>query len=374
MLVLHVVAPGEVGGLERVVHLLAKGQAQDGAKVHVALVDAGATHPLFVSLAAAGVTPHPILLPGRAYWRERTAVSRLCEQLRPDIVHTHGARPDVMDAPAARALRIPTVTTVHGFTGGDWKNRLYERLQRRAFRKFAAVVVVSRPLREQLVRDGIPPGRIHVVQNAWEQTAPTHDRETARATLGITGDEFRLGWVGRLSREKGLDVLIEALARPPLADLPCRLSVVGSGIEEPGLRVRARALGVDQRIQWHGAIPEVARQFAAFDALVLSSRTEGTPMVLFEAMATHVPIVAARVGGVPDVVSPAEAFLVPPEDPTALAEAIGEVYDHAADARARAQRGHERLVSDFTIAPWLGRYAAVYRHVAVQHAPRVVAV
>ena len=216
-----------------------------------------------------------------------------------------------------------------------------------------------------------------MIQNAWQETAPAFDRATARETLGIPGggeDEFRIGWVGRLSREKGLDLLIEALARPPLTELPCHLSVVGSGIEEPGLRVRARALGVDQRIQWHGVIPDVARQFAAFDALVLSSRTEGTPIVLFEAMAARVPIIAARVGGVPDVVSPAEACLVPPNDPTALAEAIREVYGHGADARARAQRAHERLTTAFTLRPWLDRYAAVYRLVTLRHAPRVVAV
>lgn len=372
MLVLHVVAPGDVGGLERVVQLLGRGQVEAGLDVHAALVAAGVTPPLFASLAAAGVTPHQILLPNRAYWRERAAVRRLCEQLRPDVVHTHGARADVVDAAAGRSLRIPTVTTVHGFTGGDWKNRFYERLQRRAFKKFDAVVAVSGPLREQLVREGVHPNRIHVVRNAWQEIAPLLERARAREALGIAGAELRIGWVGRLSREKGLDVLIDALAR--LGDVPCGLSVVGSGVEEPALRERAHELRVEHRITWHGVIPDVARLFAAFDLLVLSSRTEGTPIVLFEAMAARVPIVAARVGGVPDVVSPAEALLVAPEDPPGLAAAIRDVYAHRAEARARAERASARLAGEFTLAPWVGLYGAIYRLVTAKTAPAVVAV
>src|SRR5439155_8355849 len=114
-------------------------------------------------------------------------------------------------------------------------------------------------------------------------------------------------------------------------------------------------------LRLHGTIPDVGRQFAAFDVFVLSSHTEGTPIVLFEAMAAGVPIVATRVGGVPDVVSPAEAALVAPADPVALAAEIRAVYRDPAVARARAQRASARLRRDFALAPWLDRYAAIYR-------------
>jgi glycosyltransferase involved in cell wall biosynthesis len=370
MLVLHIVAPGEIGGLERVVQLLAQGQAEAGAQVHVALVAAGSAHPLFTSLAAAGVTPHPILLPGRAYWRERAAVLALCQRLQPDVVHTHGARPDVVDAPVARQLGIPTVTTVHGFCGGDWKNRLYERLQRRAFRRFDAVVGVAHPLLARLIRDGVPADRIHVVQNAWCETAPPFDRASARQALGVSAERFRIGWVGRLSSEKGPDVLLDALAH--LTDLPLSVSFVGNGAEQPALLARARWLGVEPLVQWHGGVPDAARQFAAFDAFVLSSRTEGTPIVLFEAMAAGVPIIAASVGGVPHVVSAEEAVLVPPEDSVALAAAIRAVYQDPAVARGRAQRARARLLTDFTVPSWVDRYDAIYRLVTERVTPAEV--
>ncbi|OLC87151.1 MAG: hypothetical protein DMD38_15035 [Gemmatimonadetes bacterium] len=372
MLILHVVAPGEIGGLERVVDMLTRGQARALCDIHVAAVlDRGCeNHPLLTTLAQA-VQTHPIVLPGRAYQRERAALKDLCRRLRPHVVHTHGYRPDVVDSTVPRHLGIPTVTTVHGFAGGDWKNRLYERLQRRAYRRFDSVIVVSHPLREQLIRDHVPADRIHVVQNAWQQSAPPFDRWTARRVLGVSEEGFRIGWVGRLSDEKGADLLLDALVH--LTDLPLSVSIVGNGQEQQSLLDRAKRLGVEQQICWHGAVPDAARHFAAFDVFVLSSRTEGTPIVLFEAMAADVPIVTARVGGVPDVVSAAEAVLVPPADPVALAAAIRQVYYDPAIARARAQRARARLLTDFTVTPWISRYDAIYKLVTTP-APAAVRV
>src|SRR5919204_2015888 len=291
MRILHIVAPGDVGGLERVVLSLAQGQADAGADVHVAVVlhPASTDHAFIAALQRSGATAHPITVPARGYLRERSAILQLARRVAPDVVHTHGCRPDVVDARAIRRLDIPTVTTVHGFVGGDWKNRLYERLQRRAYRRFDAVVVVSRLLRDQLIREGVAADCIHVVQNAWREVAPPFDRATAREALGVGENGFRIGWVGRLSAEKGPDVIVDALAR--LTDLPITLSMVGDGRERGSLGAHARQLGIERRIRWHGVVPDAARLFAAFDAFVLSSRTEGTPIVLFEAMAAGVPII-----------------------------------------------------------------------------------
>ena len=369
MVILHIVAPAEVGGLERVVHGLACGLRGAGHELHVAAVLTGpGLNPSFLTpLAAADVQTHPLVVPVRAYLRERRAIAELCHRVRPDVVHTHGYRPDVVDAGVARGQGLPTVTTVHGFTGGGWKNRLYERLQCRAFRRFAAVVAVSRSIVERLRRNGVPAERIHVVPNAWRETVPPLDRDAARRALGIPVHRTAVGWVGRLSYEKGPDVLLEAL--PQLSDLPLVVSVVGDGIERVSLDARAKELGLDGVLLWHGAIPDAGRLFRAFDVFVLSSRTEGTPIVVFEAMAAEVPVVATRVGGLPDMLSSAEAALVPADDPGALAAAIRAVYRHPAAARERAHRARERLQNQFSVEPWIERYDAVYRLVAGKAAP-----
>jgi glycosyltransferase involved in cell wall biosynthesis len=364
MRLLHILAPGDFGGLERVVQALALGQARTGDEVHVAAVleRAGAAHPLLHALATGGVTTHPLVVPARAYWQERAALVALCRRLGPAVVHTHGFRPDIVDGGVVRRLGIPTVTTAHGFTGGDWKMWLYERLQRRAYRRFDAVVAVSRPLRERLIQSGVPPQRIHCVQNAWQETTPALDRRAARHALDLDQDEFIVGWAGRVSSEKGPDVLLDALVH--LTDLPLSVAMVGDGPERRSLEMRARRSGVERQVRWHGVVPDAGRLFSAFDVFVLSSRTEGTPIVLFEAMAAGVPIVAAEVGGVPDVVSTAEAALVRPDEPLALATEIRALYHHAVLRRERAQRAHARLLRDFTLPPWLARYDAIYRLVS----------
>src|SRR5438046_1338393 len=284
MLILHVAAPSDVGGLERVVQGLAREQRRAGHDVHVAAILTGPAvdHPFFTPLADAGVETH-IVLPGpRGYRRERGAVAELCRRLRPTVVHAHGYRPDVLDAGVARRAGVPVVTTVHGFTGGDWKNRVYEWLQCRAFRRFDAVVVVSQPLKTRLVRAGVHAERIHVVPNAW-RPGPALDRAAARRALGLGPEAFVVGWVGRLSREKGLDVLLDAIGH--VADLPLVASVIGDGAERRPLAAQARRLGLDGRVRWHGVVPDAAPLFAAFDLFVLSSRTEGSPMGVFDAMA-----------------------------------------------------------------------------------------
>lgn len=366
--ILHAAAPARVGGLERVVRSLCAGQRSRGHRVHLlAVVDPGeAEHPLVAPLRAAGVEVHVLEVPARAYHRERAFVRELCGRIRPDVLHTHGYRPDLVDAPVARSLGIATVATVHGFVRGSWKGRLYEWLQRRSHRRFDAVAAVSRPQVEELAGCGVPRARIHHLPNAWAAHAPPLPAAEARARLGVPEGVFHVGWVGRLGREKGADVLLDALAL--LGDLPVVASVVGGGREEAALRAQAEALGVADRVRWHGMVAEAGPLFTAFDAFVLSSRTEGTPIALFEAMEAGAPVVAAAVGGVPDVVSPAEGLLVPPEDPARLAEAIRAVARDPAAAAERARAAGERLRSAFGAAPWLDRYEAIYRQ--VQRQPR----
>jgi glycosyltransferase involved in cell wall biosynthesis len=364
--VLHLVAPSEMGGAERVVHALATGQRRAGHRVCVAAVlgRGVVNHPFVEPLVQAGVDVAPLRLPPRAYLRERAAIVDICRRIRPDVVHTHGYRVEVVDAGVVHRLGIATVATVHGFTGGDWKNRLYQRLQRRALRRFDAVVAVSRPLAGELARAGVPADRLHVVRNAWPEGAdgePPLSRDRARRMLGVPADRFHIGWVGRLTAEKGADVLIAALAS--LREVPLVVSVLGDGRLRPRLETLAARRGLGDRIRWFGNLPAARQLFAAFDVFVLSSRTEGTPIVLFEAMAAGAPIVATKVGGVPDVVSPQEALLVSSDDPAALAGAIRCVHADSAAAVARASRARDRLAREFAIAPWLARYEHIYRSV-----------
>jgi glycosyltransferase involved in cell wall biosynthesis len=346
--------------LERVVTMLATGQARRNGGVHVAAVLAPedeANHPFVERLRAARIPVTPIVVGARDYWREYRALRALARSLNPDIVHTHGYRADAIGGMVARLSGIPTVSTVHGFTGGGRRNRFNEKLQCMALRYADAVVAVSRPLIDRLAGVGIPRDRIHCVANGFAASTTPLARDAARDRLGIPRDALVAGWVGRLSSEKGPDVVLDAIAA---ADPTWRLSVLGDGREQHALHAQAAALGVAARVTWHGSVADAASHFAAFDAFVLSSRTEGTPIALLEAMAVGVPIVATRVGGVPDVVSDAEAMLVPSERPDAIATALRTIREDSVGARRRADAARHRLQSNFGFDAWLAAVDSVY--------------
>ena len=366
MIIVQLVSNPGIGGLERVVEFLASGMAARGHRVHAGLFcDARAPRPpLADALQGAGVAVDLWAMPPRSYLRERGRAEALCRKVEADLLHTHGYRADVLDAPAARRCGIPCVSTVHGFAGGDLKNRLYERFQMRALRRFDAVVAVSQRLAEGLAGRGVPASRLHTIVNAWRPGRPPLGRADARRALGVNVEGRRIGFVGRLSREKGADVLVEAVAL--LHEPEVAVSVLGDGRERSALEALAATRGLASRITWHGVVPDAARLTQAFDVLVLSSRTEGTPVALFEAMAASVPVVATRVGGVPAVVGEKEALLVPSEQPEALAQAIARVLHEPGAAAERAGAARRRLDEQFGEGPWLDAYEALYRNVVAE--------
>jgi glycosyltransferase involved in cell wall biosynthesis len=359
--IVQIAAPTVAGGLERVVEALAVGHHRRGHDVTVATLMFGTRqdHPFVQTLEREGVHVHPIRLTHRAYLGERREIARLCRDLRPDIVHTHGYRIDLLDRGVARRHGIPVVTTVHGPSMmGGLKGAFFEWLQRMNYRRFDAVVAVSAPLLEATVADGVSPDRAHLVPNGWSGLREPLGREAARHELGIDAGEQVLGWVGRLIPVKGCDIFLDAVSRLPEPRPLC--VVIGYGPERDRLIQRAGLLGIDSRIRVHSEISDAARYFRAFDAYVLSSRSEGLPLVLLEAMAAETPIVATKVGGVMDAVGEAEALLVPPADPGALAAAIAHSLGNRAEASRRACRASERLAKAFSLELFLDRYEQVY--------------
>jgi glycosyltransferase involved in cell wall biosynthesis len=139
--------------------------------------------------------------------------------------------------------------------------------------------------------------------------------------------------------------------------------MIGEGGDRDRLKEQATELGIADRVVWHGAVPNAGAVLPAFDAFVLSSRTEGTPIALFEAMFASVPIVATRVGGVPDVVTSEHALLVPSEDPSAIAEALAEIRRDPSAAIRRSELARDRLLQAFSPEAWLEAVEEVYRTV-----------
>lgn len=358
--ILYVTAPAKIGGAESVVLTLTTGLLARGHRVTVAAsVDAGAgPHQFLETLKAEGV---PVELTPPGYAAERRAVIDLAGRMSRPVVHSHGYRSDVLVRSARRALQAPIVSTVHGFTGGGSRNRLYEWLQVRALRGFDAVLPVSLPLAQLLSRRGVPASHVELTPNALASPGIRPDRTEARARLAPDAQGPLIGWVGRLGHEKGCDIFLEALAG--MRDVAWTACIVGTGPELAALQEMAARLRLEGRVVWAGVIPSAGRWFPGFDVLALSSRTEGTPIVLLEAMNAALPIVASAVGGVPELLEQGRAgWLVPPLAPRELARALREVLADPAAAAAKGRAARDRAASVYAVEPWLDRHERVYRN------------
>ncbi|NNF12146.1 MAG: glycosyltransferase [Gemmatimonadetes bacterium] len=360
--VAHLLAPAPFGGLETVVSTLAPAQVQAGADVTVCLVlTPGQTeeHSVARALRDTGVSVESWEIPVRGYREERARVTDLVGRKSLGVLHTHGYRPDVVDAPVARRMGVATMSTVHGRIGGTWKGRVYEWVQARAFRAFSGVIVVSEELERELQEEGVPADRVHLLPNAWEPTLPPLSRPSARQRLGLPEDVPVVGWLGRMSPEKAPEVLVRAAAR--VRDPSALYSFIGDGPDRKVCEGLVRDEGLGGKVYFHGEIPDASRFLSAFDVFVLSSWTEGTPMALLEAISAGVPVVTTAVGGIPAVVSEHEARLCEAGSFEEIARAIDDVLSKPGAARARALAAKERLETDFAVAPWAQRHLDLYR-------------
>jgi glycosyltransferase involved in cell wall biosynthesis len=358
--ILQIVAPGEVGGLESVVLALAAGQTRRGHNVIVAVVSdpRDGVHPFVAELTAAGVRTVPFVLPPHAYLKERTLIKELCDREKPDLVHTHGYRPDILHAASRLRRNFATVTTLHGSSRVGGSSTFHELVQMLLLRRFDAVIAVSHHLADQIRRTWVRPERLHVIPNACSDRIRVADSSEARRRLNLPSKGIVVGWVGRLIPIKGADVFLRAVRQ--LSALPLTISVIGDGSERARLEEFARVEGLSDRVHFHGTVPQAARYISAFDVFVLSSRSEGIPVTLLEALAAKVPVVVTSVGGVPEVVGPAEAMLVPPEDPGALAEAIRSAIQDPAAATRRVESAAQRLDANFGMERWIDAHDRVY--------------
>lgn len=358
--ILHVLAPAPFGGLERVVQDLSGAQGRAGHRVLVAAVGQakGEVEPFLDSLESVHVEGEALLVPPRGYRAERRRLREISRAWGAEIFHTHGYRPDVVDGGIGRRMGLGTVTTVHGFTGGGLRNRFYEWLQCRSYRRFDAVVAVSGKLREDLRARGVPETHLHVVRNAIAEPMFLPEGE-ARAALDVDPAAFHIGWVGRLSSEKGPDLLLEALASlPVIAGLT--VSIIGTGPMEVDLQRFSQEHGLSDTVRFHGKIAGASSLFRGFDLLALTSRTEGTPISILEGMAAGNPILATRVGGIPEMLSEEEAYLVSPDEPPEIAQAIAVARGDPAHARKLGNRARSRFERQFRPEDWVAAYDGVY--------------
>jgi glycosyltransferase involved in cell wall biosynthesis len=301
-------------------------------------------------------------------------LAQLIRRLRPDILHTHTAKAGAVGRMAAALVgdaRPPIV--VHTFHGhvlrGYFGPRLsygFRLLERWLAKRTDALVAVSPEVRDELVRLGVgPAGKFHVVRVGIElggRVAGVDGRAETRRRLGIAGESFTVGWVGRMTGVKRTSDVLLAFKRLRERGVDAFLCMIGDGPEREQLERRAHELGIMKRTLFLGYQEEVAPYYAALDAMILPSGNEGTPVSAIEALAAGRPVVATRVGGLPDVVREGEdGFLVAPGDVDELAERLEQLAGDDELRRRMGEAGRERVLPRYSVERLIDDVDALYR-------------
>ena len=278
---------------------------------------------------------------------------RAVDRRAPDIVETHMIKSHFLTLAAGLARGRRWVAYHHGYTTTDAKMRLYNQLNRVTLPRASRIITVCGPFARQLADLGVSPEKISVVHSSVAAaSAPrAEDVSELKARLGVGEGERVVLSVGRLSREKGHVGLVHSLEhlRRIAPALRFKLIIVGEGPERERVEATASSLGLSESVVFAGHASDVRPYYAVADVLALPSHSEGSPLVLLEAMAAGVPVVATLVGGVPEVATDGEtALLAAPHDPAAFASALARLLADASLARALASKAAAHVAERFS--------------------------
>jgi glycosyltransferase involved in cell wall biosynthesis len=286
-------------------------------------------------------------------------------KLEPDVLHSHGYKSNILLALVPRRKRGPMLATLHGWTAGDRLSALwvYERLDRWAVRRMDAVVVVARSMLALPALRAVPAAKLHVIANGIPPRAARLAELAARGMPALPQSlvDFQrrrptLVAIGRLSAEKGFALLLESFAQARAAGPEWQLLIVGEGPERVSLSERIGALGLQGRVALAGFVEGADRLLEHAAGFVMSSFSEGMPLVLLEALQWPVAIIATRVGAIPGLLAGrANARVVAPRDAAALTAALQGLMSAPAAAAVSAPPDTTRTVGEMA-----GAYLRLY--------------
>jgi glycosyltransferase involved in cell wall biosynthesis len=302
--------------------------------------------------------------------RVLSAIARIVRERRIDIIHSHEYKSDILTYLLSRVVRIPIMTTVHGWIANHTKAQAYIGLGKTVLRRFNRVIAVSGETRQAILRCGVADNRVVVIHNAivTDDYDPAKQfRGAFRQRLGLPADALLIGYVGRLSAEKGQRDFLIAAAEISGAYPSARFAFVGDGPDKEHLEQLAAELGIRDRVVFAGHLTDVRPAYRDFDLFALTSHTEGFPNVVLEALCMDTPVLATDVGGTREVVHDGETgILIPSKQPAAIAHGLRRLIDAPNRARDLARAGKQLVFDQFSFTARVRKEEALYRELVPQ--------
>jgi len=287
------------------------------------------------------------------------ALYRLLRRERPHIVHTHTAKAGFIGRLAARLAGVPVIVhTYHGHVLHSYYSPAITRLLRRMERVLGflttRIIAVSEQVKLDLVDYRVAnPEKVSVIPLGFTLKPfldSANHRGSFRRELGVSNSAPLVGIVGRIFPIKNHRLFLDAAARIAAEEKTASFVVVGDGALRQQMEEHANGLGIADRVVFTGWRRDLPRIYADLDVLVVSSNNEGTPVSAIEAMASGCPVVATRVGGLPDLIDDGETgYLVPREDANALGTAVAGLLRNHEEARRIGESARARVAERFTI-------------------------
>jgi glycosyltransferase involved in cell wall biosynthesis len=362
----------DVGGTQTYGRLLSREFTRAGHRVGVAS-RSGNTE---VQFAAAGAEilywPAPRRTEAGRILRALAQARTLIHNWSPDIIHAHAALPGLLFSYAARRssrARLPVIfgpqrswRTLCDFPGGRLVSRLLYALVRMGADE---VIAVSEGLYREFAACGIPEARLHLIPNGID--LDRFDQIVADTARPQVYSMPIVGTIGRLVEQKGLDVFIAAAAQVAGQRSDVEFQIAGEGPLRESLAQQIAAQGLTDRIHLLGNrsdVPDLLRQFAVF---VSSSRWEGMPYALLEALAAQRPVVATQVLGSEELIQDGvTGLLVPPADPTALSSAILKLLDDRTLAHRLAEAGRDLVEREYNQSAMARQIMQLYQQASAR--------
>lgn len=327
--------------------------------------DPTAPHPLVEALQEHGLPVHTIADRGGVGGEIVNRVVDLLDQLQIDILHTSEFRSNVLGLLCRRQRPLKLVSTAHGWISNDLRGHIYLWADRMLLRSFDRVILVSHAMRRRLPSWWVPDRKVRVLHNALMIESYGRDLLDMARTAPNPSERVRLLNVGRLSAEKGQDLLLRAVA--DLSGLYPRLELLFAGVGplEAELRRLAERLGIAERVRFLGFVADMPALYASVDLVVQSSLTEGLPNVVLEAAYLCVPIVATDVGGTREVVEHGvSGWLLRSGDAGALRDALQRYLADPVAFVEMAKHGRDQIESNFAFAARTENQMRIYQEVA----------
>jgi len=355
---LHVITGLNVGGAEKAVYNLVKGLAAFQYRVDIAVLKG--EMELKSDFEAMGCRIYAIGTRSNCDVRGVYRLYKLISENKYDIVHGHLFRAEIFAAIASGfAKNTRFIVTKHN-DPEYFSNWLYYLINRLTLLFLTdRVIAISDHVKRYFVRKGMcAEDKITRIYYGFETTT---QRRTTDSTLSQS-DQPIIGTIARLSRQKGVDVLLRAYRKLLKAGSNCRLVVVGRGEEERELKKLSHALGIEKEIFWMGFRNDVLDLLSSFDIFILPSRWEGFGMVLAEAMALEKPVVSTRVSAIPEIVVDfVTGLLVPPDDSERLAAAVRVLLADQSLRKRMGFAGKKRIEQEFTIENMIQETEELYQ-------------